>query len=422
MSHSPLHSRLRRALLLAHLSTQTGIGASELVDQRLNLLTRRQFMRATVLGSAALVGGALTSCAATPVDPGSRPSAAPRIAIIGAGLAGLNCAYQLKKAGIRSTVYEAAQRFGGRCFTKQDVLGNGLITELGGEFIDSGCTDMQELVKEFSLPLLDLSEDTLVKQEAYYFGGRHYSESEVVEALKPFIERISLDATLVPQEPVNPLPIESMVRRAKSRRKYDLMCLSEYLDEKEIKGWLRALLEAAFVTEFGMDADEQSSLNFLSMIGTDMASGLRLLGESDERYKVEGGNQRVVDELANRLEGQIETERRLVSITKRDGAMDLTFARGKAEADMLVLALPFTMLREVDLKLDLPSEKQKAISELGYGMNAKVMFGTSADPGANRGFPETCFPMSHSSSPGIVRACKSVRAAQSRSIRGAARR
>ena len=49
---------------------------------------------------------------------------------------------------------------------------------------------------------------------------------------------------------------------------------------------------------------EQSALNFLFLIGTgdlDDASACALLGESDERYKVRGGNQRIVDELAKRV-------------------------------------------------------------------------------------------------------------------------
>ncbi|WP_269320926.1 NAD(P)-binding protein [Bacillus sp. UNC438CL73TsuS30] len=43
----------------------------------------------------------------------------PRIVIVGAGLAGLTCAYRLKQAGIPSTIYEATNRVGGRCRTRR---------------------------------------------------------------------------------------------------------------------------------------------------------------------------------------------------------------------------------------------------------------------------------------------------------------
>ena len=71
----------------------------------------------------------------TPSGPtGSQP---PRIAIVGAGMAGLNAAYKLKQSGLTATIFEGASRTGGRMFTAKDLLADGLTTELGGEFIDS---------------------------------------------------------------------------------------------------------------------------------------------------------------------------------------------------------------------------------------------------------------------------------------------
>jgi monoamine oxidase len=64
-----------------------------------------------------------------------------------------------------------------------------------------------------------------------------------------------------------------------------------------------------------------------------------------------------------------------------DGRYRLTFEQGGAtrevRAERAVLTLPFTMLREVELDLPLPAVKRKAIAELGYGTNAKLMVGFS---------------------------------------------
>lgn len=69
----------------------------------------------------------------------------PIIAIVGGGLAGLNCAYQLKKRGITATVYEGSDRTGGRVLTKQNFIASETYTELGGEFIDTGHKHMRNL-------------------------------------------------------------------------------------------------------------------------------------------------------------------------------------------------------------------------------------------------------------------------------------
>src|SRR6478735_5038767 len=51
----------------------------------------------------------------------------PKIAVIGAGLAGLTCAYRLQQAGLTADIYEASPRIGGRCFTGRGDFADGQI-------------------------------------------------------------------------------------------------------------------------------------------------------------------------------------------------------------------------------------------------------------------------------------------------------
>ena len=99
--------------------------------------------------------------------------------------------------------------------------------------------------------------------------------------------------------------------------KLDRQSITQYLDGIGVTGWMRELIDVAYVTEYGLDAAEQSALNFVFLIGTgdlEDAEAFALLGESDERYKVRGGNQQVVDELARRVEPQIRPLHRLEAI------------------------------------------------------------------------------------------------------------
>jgi monoamine oxidase len=99
-----------------------------------------------------------------------------------------------------------------------------------------------------------------------------------------------------------------------------------------------------------------------------------------------------VDELARRLESRIQTGRRLRRVQQVAGKYELAFDKGTdVDADIVVLTLPFTVLREVELDLDMSTEKRKAINELGYGTNAKVLAGTSSRPWRKQGFAGSAF-------------------------------
>jgi monoamine oxidase len=335
-------------------------------------VSRRDFLKTSVLGAAALGSmGLWSGCATT----GAGGKADPRIVIVGAGVSGLNAAHKLKQAGLRAEIYEASSRSGGRMYSATGLLAPGLVTELGGEFIDSNHEEMLALVKEFGLELLDVQapgEEAYVR-EAYFFNGMHYTEAQVVEAFRPIAGRLQKDYDSLGEE-VN-------FENDGGAKTLDNTSLAVYLDQIGASGWLRELLEVAFVTEYGLEAGEQSSLNMLFMISTDLSEGkFEVFGDSDERFKVVGGNQRVVDELAKRVQDQIHLGHRLLAVKSRGRGFTLSFEGpgGKTadvEAEIVLLTLPFTLLRDVEMGVELPAVKRKAIHELGYGMNAKLMLG-----------------------------------------------
>ena len=370
-ARTPLFDALRRAARLATARAAGGPPPDEAVeiarDRAAARVDRRTFLGVAGAGVAGLVlPSALSGCA-----PAARLRSGARVAIVGGGMAGLNAAYRLQRAGVRATVYEASERTGGRMHTATDLMGPGLTTELGGEFIDTGHADILALAAAFGLPLSDRAaggEDEA--RHAFYFGGRQVSEAEVVAAFVPLVPFLVADQLAADGDGAPLL---------------DRLSVAEYLDVIGATGMIRALLDVAYVTEYGLDAGEQSALNLIELIGTETAAGFEPFGESDERFKVVGGNERVVTELAARLPGQIETGQRLVAMRPTGSGIRLTFESGASardvDADAVVLALPFTMLRTVDTAaMDWPAEKRRAVRELGYGTNAKLFVGTETRP------------------------------------------
>ncbi|MEA2455256.1 MAG: monoamine oxidase, partial [Thermoleophilaceae bacterium] len=76
-----------------------------------------------------------------------------KAAVVGAGLAGLVAADELRRAGAEVVVLEARERVGGRVWSRR--LDNGAVVEMGAEFILPGNTAIRELARRFGLGLWD---------------------------------------------------------------------------------------------------------------------------------------------------------------------------------------------------------------------------------------------------------------------------
>lgn len=378
MARTLLFARLRRALRLARVAEERNalpvaevVGlAREAREARKAQWSRRRFLQAAGVAAAATAASRAPAWALPPLN---RHGAKPRIAIVGGGMAGLNAAYRLQRHGFDATIYEAAQRTGGRMFSAGGLLGEGLTTELGGEFIDSIHKDMLALADEFALTLLDdqaESEQGLIP-DGYYFNGRFFSEEAVVEAFRPVARRIQHD--------LREAGFINFRDSTPAGRQLDRTSIAEYLDQIGAEGFLKELLDVAYVTEYGLESAEQSSLNLVYLIGTDTSNGFDVFGDSDERYRVLGGNQQIVDRLAGILADRIRLGHRLIALSENGRTPRLTFDTDggpiDVDADFVLLTLPFTLLRDVDISFELPRWKRRAIDELGYGTNAKLLIG-----------------------------------------------
>jgi monoamine oxidase len=133
------------------------------------------------------------------------------------------------------------------------------------------------------------------------------------------------------------------------------------------------------VSENGGDPGDQSALDLIFLTGNNPRTSLVPLSGVDEKYHVVGGNDQLVSRMAAQLpNAAIKRGHRLVALRENsDRSQTLTFdADGstvEVVADHVVLALPFSTLREVDLSAAiLSAEKRRVIDTLGMGYNAKI--------------------------------------------------
>jgi monoamine oxidase len=334
--------------------------------------TRRGFMkRAGVAAVGATALGRLTE----PARAKAGPPPNTRVVVVGAGLAGLTCAYRLQQAGLFAQIYEASGRIGGRCYTGRGEFADGQIYEHGGELIDNDHIQMKQLAQElgFDLDNLQQSETNGTEQLGYFFG-KPYTFAQMTDDLKTIWQQLHSDVSAASY----PTLYNSYTTRG---QQLDQMSLYQWIESYVPGGHgspLGRLLDVAYNIEYGAESTVQSSLNMLYLLGYTGPGQFRTFGKSNEKYHVHGGNDQVPTELARRLASQITTSTALTAIKRNnDGTYTLTFANGAGSftkvADHVVLALPFSILRGVDFsRAGFNQVKTWAINELGMGTNSKV--------------------------------------------------
>jgi monoamine oxidase len=290
------------------------------------------------------------------------------VVIVGAGLAGLTCAYDLMRHGIASTVYESRDRVGGRCWTIR-VFDNGQTAEHGGQYLDSRHRHIRRLAKDLHVPLVDTEAQSFPAGtgDYFWFDGAFHTSDEIFADFDLVLDRIKADYQRVGRYFYNQAGTEAIA--------FDQMSLNDWLDQN-VPGGLTSLLAQAIERSntgfWGLDGDQLSAINLFEFYVVPYPG-------ADERFRVAGGNDVIPNRLAEELpDGGIRYEQPLEAAwTRSDGKIGLRFI-GEARdvvADVAVFALPFTVLRDVDTSgLDMSARRRRAIDTLAMGTNAKLQF------------------------------------------------
>ncbi|MBK9730474.1 MAG: FAD-dependent oxidoreductase [Chitinophagaceae bacterium] len=392
----PLHAvknnalkQLRKAFQLSRNANEKGTTDFESVagDIQSHSITRRKFIL-DVTKAAAVIGAVGLYEACKPVNQKTQPV----IAIVGGGIAGLHAAYILKNAGLIAQIYEGSPRTGGRIMSVDGMMGDGLWTEMGGEFIDSTHIDMLNLATKFNLPLIDRQapSELGLNEFACFFDGKRYVLADVVKAIHPVAAQIQADIDSLSE-------IISFDTYTPADLALDNISITAYTEKLGLTGWFKEFINTSYTAEYGMEASEQSAINLLSIFDPGNGEEVKLYGDSDERYSVVGGNSKICNALSAELNEQIREEYLLTAIGMNpDNRYELTFRiGGKGEintvADIVLMTIPFTTLREVDIKVPLPDWKMNTIKNVGYGTNSKLFIGVNERVWRQQGYAGYAF-------------------------------
>jgi monoamine oxidase len=321
-----------------------------------------------------------------------------RIAIVGAGIAGLVAAMHLRDAGIESTVYESSARVGGRMHSERRYWNDGQHTEWCGAMVDSTHANIHQLARRFRQPLLDTYAGRPPHaRDTCYLDGRYYSMTQAdrdFAKVWPTLQRqLAKVATNTTYQNATP-----------TARRLDAMSMREWIVQYVPGGLdsqLGRLVAESYRNEYGREIGELSALNLVLQLGqqTTFARNqkLNVLGYSDQRYILARGSQSLPEAIAASLPaGSVLFNRQLLGIRRlAGGSYELRFNNGASRervyAERVVLAIPFIALRSLDYSdAGFDDAKTNAIENLGYGYHTKLhlQFDRRAWMRATRPWPE----------------------------------
>ncbi len=346
---STLTRMLREADAAVRQSRLTGAPLDEVAAMRAERVpTRRQIIAGGAAGTAAML-----------LPRRSFAIGQPRVVIVGAGIAGLCCAERLwRHKHIKAQVYEWDTRTGGRLQSLRGYFLNGQITEQHAEFISSEHTETLALAERFGLFLENTWHDPKGAQDTYWFGGIRYDQKALNRDWQDFGYKLFRDA-------VRDAPNANYHHHSAAARKWDRMSVPEWI-EAYVPGGLASpfgkLCYSDAISEYGGPPENQSALNLIYVLGyNDSRKGgyqsprVPLLAGSDERWHLQNGNDQLITSLIDIIpDGTINLGHQLIALAENgDGSFTCTFDKSgstvEAVADHVVLAIPFTTLRDVDL-------------------------------------------------------------------------
>jgi monoamine oxidase len=258
-----------------------------------------------------------------------------RVAVVGAGLAGLAAAEELLRAGHDVVVFEARDRVGGRVWSR--TLDNGAVVEMGAEFILPGNTVVEETARRLGLGLWE--------------KGMAYGRREPRGAGPVSADDLRAAAAL----------IEAAADPAISA--------AALLDRLDLAATVREAIRARVEVSTAVPADQ---------VGADELAGVAAFSDDPSRG-VAGGNQSLARALAAPLGDRVHLGNTVTAIAWTDDVVRLRVganaSRGVADefrADAVVLAAPAPAVAAIAFEPELPARLRDALAAVRYGHAAKL--------------------------------------------------
>lgn len=323
-------------------------------------ISRKTFVQQMSLALGALGTGAIFPCGLTAQNFNFNKTTNPReVVILGAGLAGLAAAWELKEAGHKVTLLEARNRPGGRVSTIRKPFDEGLYAEEGAAGYSESYTQALKYIEELGLERIPMQ---FPKQPIiYHLDGEKFNAVAGEAANWPF-NLTPEEQELGPQGIVQKYIGDHLPEEITDPEAWENPELME-LDKTSFEEFMRSrgasegAVELLKYTQWFASLPEETSA--ISMAVADF--GLFMGGAP---FVLKDGNDMLPKAMAEKFKEDLHYEVEVKGITENGSKVLVNTNKRDYEADYVICTIPAAVLGKINFEPALTDAKKKALSEL----------------------------------------------------------
>ncbi|WP_284642968.1 flavin monoamine oxidase family protein [Paenibacillus silviterrae] len=285
------------------------------------------------------------------------------VIIIGAGLAGLTAAMEIKRRGAACIVLEARDRVGGRMYS---TVADGVVIDYGAQWVSSAQPRIMSLLQQFHIPTTPT-----------YTDGKTFYEL--------------LGRRKAARSGIHPLPLPSLFDFYRMQKRLEQLsghidnCApwsskqASSLDARTVQSWL----ETSMFTRYGkalfrVIAEEGLCGDLSEFSLLDLAWSLSCSGSfkglfSAEEFWMLGGSQTLPQQMAATLGDSVKLNERVRTIAWQADAVTVFTDQEKWVGRKVILAMPPAFTARIHYEPALPFLRDQFTQRVGQGAALKFI-------------------------------------------------
>lgn len=290
------------------------------------------------------------------------------VAVVGGGASGLAAARELTRRGLDAIVLEARDRVGGR--TLSQTLDNGVIIDVGGQWVAPTQQRVHSLIQEFGLHTFHTYEDG---EGVIYSGGQRTlfsgrsSSDDPEEAADVQQGRDKLEAL------AKSVPLDAPWTHPDAKE-LDRITYADWINQNLKTPFGRWLFNFNAPGVFSVDASELSMLHVAFYFGAGGGFGVVIGtrgGGQDSRFAT--GMQAVSVGLARTLGDRVCLNQVVSRIRHSPDSVELTTDRWLVRARKAIVAIPPTLAGRIRYEPAMPALRDALTQRMPMGTAIKMM-------------------------------------------------